>query len=163
MEKPLSNTDIERKLNNKTRVIKYNELRNFSTIEQLLYPYGNAIILYPTGVDIGHWTCVVYSYNSKGEKIIEFFDPYGISVDNEFKYSAKKCPHYLAYLLYQTPYKIEYNDNKLQKFCKNISTCGRHVINRVLNKDIPLKDYNKLYGNSKGVSADELVTILTSL
>jgi hypothetical protein len=66
-------------------------------------------------------------------------------------------------LLYQTPYKIEYNDNKLQKFCKNISTCGRHVINRVLNKDIPLKDYNKLYGNSKGVSADELVTILTSL
>ena len=157
MNKALSNFDIYRLLNNKTRIVTYNELQAFPTIESLLSPFGNAVILYPgTDGDIGHWTCVFYGISDSGAPIISFFDPYGISVDNEFKMlQDNETPRYLARLLYHTHYPIEYNHNKLQKFSKNINTCGKHVVNRIWNQDLPLSIYNKIFG---GKNADKIVT-----
>lgn len=164
MNKSLSDLDISQALDNQTKVIQYTDLADFNNIEQALNPYDNIVILYPSeDGGPGHWTCVLYTQDDNGEKIIEFFDPYGISVDKEFDYTKKlNYPNYLSYLLYKTPYKISYNDNKMQKFSNNINTCGRHVINRIRNNILSLKQYNRLYGNAKGVSSDKLVTILTS-
>jgi hypothetical protein len=163
MNRSLSNTDIERLLHGKTRVILYQDLQRFSSIEQALQPYGNVVILYPARSNVdGHWVCVLYSVDKRGRRVIEFFDPYGYSPDTEFSKTSIKLPRFLARLLIRTRYPLEYNNHKIQKQAGNINTCGRHVVNRIWNKDLDIDTYNKLFGSSDGVNADALVTYVTS-
>lgn len=163
MNKALSDNEISQELQHKARVVTYDQLANYNSIEELLHPWGRCVILYPTGQNVGHWTCVFYSRNNKGTRIIEFFDPYGISVDREFRMTRQSSPHYLAKLLYKTRYDIEYNDHRLQAFSRHVQTCGRHVINRLRNAMLPLDEYYKIFGpnNVTGLSADALVTRIT--
>ncbi len=161
MEKSLSNVDINNALGGLTKVIRYADLKKFKTIEDLLKKFGNAVILYPSESDAnGHWTCVFYGISEKGQKILEFFDPYGFSIDKEFDLTEHKRPHYLAKLLYKSNYPVAYNNHRFQKMKPNVNTCGRHVINRILYSHLTLKQYNKLFYNGNGVDSDELVTLL---
>ncbi len=161
MERALGDNDIMKELGGKSIVIRYADLVNFPTIERLL-KYGNAVILYPGKGEIGHWTGVFYTYNDRGQKIIEFFDPYGISVDHEFKMSRIEQPHLLSRLLSKSNYPIEYNEHRFQAFAHNINTCGRHVIARIKNADMPLSTYLRLFGTGGGVTSDELITHITN-
>lgn len=162
MNKSLTADEILTMLNRKTIILRYSELANYNKIEDILKKYGNAIILYPSkeNESVGHWTCIFYSVNDNGRKVIEFFDPYGLQVDSEFNISNMSSPHHMARLLYKTKYPIEYNNFKFQKFANNVSTCGRHVVNRIIHKNLPLSKYYKLYGPAKGVDSDKLVTML---
>lgn len=163
MDIPLSNNDILRLLGGRTRVIHYEELAGFSSIESLLSPYGSAVILYPSVGNVGHWTCVLYTVDDRGKKIIEFFDPYGLSVDKEFSYTdpSERNPRYMCHLLANSKYDIEFNDHRFQHMTRDVSTCGRHVVNRIWNASMPLSVYSDLYGDDPQVSSDEIVTALT--
>jgi hypothetical protein len=158
MNYPLKNSDIYKLLGNKTIVLRYHELGLLYRIEDLLSHYGNAVILYETPDDTGHWTAVFYTWNDQGRPVIEFFDPYGYSVDKEFSWTNLQQPRYLSKLLHKTKIPVEYNEHQLQRFANNIATCGRHVVNRIRYAGLPLSQYSRIFG---GPESDRKVYEMT--
>lgn len=164
MDKSLSGDEVLRLVNNKANIIIYPELENYNHIDEVLEPYGCAIILYLSDVNYGHWVGLI-----KHKDRIEFYDSYAVKPDSEFDYikekskrklNYKKTP-YLSKLLYESGYKIEYNHNPMQCDMDGINTCGRHVGLRLLLKDIPLPEYIQLISSVPGMTADEVVYELT--
>ena len=148
MNKALSDRDIKNLLGNQTKVVVYSDLHKVSDIYQLLKPYGNCVILYMTKENYGHWTCII---DHPERNSIEFFDSYGIKPDREFdeiseesRLRTDQLYPCLSNLLLESKKEIEYNKVQLQELKKNISTCGRHCVIRIICKDIPIDDYVKL-------------------
>ena len=158
MDQPLSSRQIKNELPG-VPIHIYADLNRFTTLEQVLGSRGAAVLLYPGESDTnGHWVTLFKNKNDKGKPIIEFFDPYGTSIDQEFQYTPIKHPHYLARLMVNSPYDIEYNEYRMQKMEPNISTCGKHVINRLKNRHLTLKQYAHMFkGEPGGVTADQIV------
>ena len=178
MNRALGGDEITALLGNNTKILRYKDLFGYRTIEQVLGKEGNAVILYPndmSDINYGHWTAVFYSVNDKNEPVIEFFDPYGICVDNELKVGNIKYPNYLSALLAKSRFPIEYNDLGFQKLSNNIATCGRHVVTRLRHSNISINNYlqlltkytkyintHQLKGKAKKIkNFDELVVFLT--
>lgn|SRR5574337_1618016 len=161
--KALSNDEIYKLLNGKVKILVYPELSKFKNIDQLLSPHGCAIILYQTKKNFGHWIALI----KQGKNIIEHFDSYGIKPDGELKFVksymrkelGQEYPH-LTYLLYHSPYQLSYNQYRLQKMQKHISTCGRWSVARCILKDVPLDQFVKLF-KVKNYTPDDVVTMLT--
>lgn len=126
-----------------TAVLTYPELAKFDTLDQLLGPLRQAVILYLIEETFGHFTCIFRRGND-----VEVFDSYGIRPDDELKFisshfrniSEQRAPH-LSYLLYHCPYKIHFNDHKLQRRAASVATCGPHCIVRLAFKDMPCDSY----------------------
>lgn len=154
-----SNHDIKKKLNGKCEIITYDDLKNYSNVDQLLEKNGCVVILYETSKNYGHWICLFKTHDKKGKEIISFFDPYGFTVDDQLDYGNIEYYPYLSKLLYESPYQIEYNEYPMQTFAKNISTCGPWCIARLIFKDLPLKDFHKLFKGNKNFTSDELVAL----
>lgn len=160
----LSNQEMIKLVNGKANLIQYPQLKNATSIDDILYPYGACIILYLTRKNYGHWTCIFKVNNDT----IEHFDPYGLYIDDELnfnmdpyfrKISNEDKPH-LSYLLYNSPYKLSFNQYQFQKRLKEVATCGRHVAMRLILRHLSLDDYKNLISNTE-YSPDEVVTIIT--
>lgn len=135
----------------KCPIIKYPEFNNMKSIDEA-FVKSNAVIIYFEIEDVnsGHWTCMMKNNNQ-----IEFFDPYGLKIDSEFKYMTmhkrKELNEQfkpLSKLLYSSPYKIIHNSYKIQQFQFNYNgqiirpqTCGRHTALRLIDKDKPLEQH----------------------
>ena len=164
MNYSLTDTDINNLLGGETKIIFYRDLKNYSSLEEVLEPYGNTVILYPARSESdGHWTALLRSVNKKGEPVVEFFDPYGNDPDYGFTKTDIKLPYYLALLMLASNEKLEYNNHKIQKLAKNVGTCGRHVVNRILYDFLPIDEYYKLFKSTPGVSADQLVVAMVPI
>ena len=138
---PLNSLEMLSKLNFKTNLITYKDLKKIKSIDELLKPYNCCVILYLNTHNFGHWTCI-FKYPKKD--IVEIFDSYGKIVDQPLSYSkyskkAVKGQKLLSKLLYKSPYEVEYNDFPLQG--KDSATCGRWVIHRLLNKNKDIYEY----------------------
>lgn len=166
MDKALSSDDILKVFDNKTKIITYDQLKNYSSIDELLKPYGSVFLLYLSAKNYGHWTLIFR--NNKNEN--EFFDSYGMldtkilkTIDKNIRKYYNQASPYLSKLLLKDGRKIIYNDNKLQKVEKNINTCGRWCIMRLIAKDIDIDNFNNIFTSQKklGMGPDELVTYLT--
>jgi len=164
MDESLSSEDIVRLVKGKTKIILYPELANYKNINDVLEPYGSAVILYLSDKNYGHWVCLI-----KHPDRIEFFDSYAMKPDTEFyfikekerkKYNYHGRP-YLTELLYNSKIPIEYNHQPLQSESDDIATCGRHVAIRILFKDLLLDDYLKIIKGVRDMTPDELVLYLT--
>lgn len=165
MNKELSDSDIYNLLHNKTKVLLYNEIKKYPTVEKLLGRYGNCVILYPaSSTHQGHWTCLFYGVDDNGKRNVEFFDSYGLSIDLEKEFSHVKQPPYLSMLLLKAAdkYPIEFNDHKFQQKGNHINTCGRHCVVRLMNRHMPLKQYIKKFRSTPSMSSDRLVTKITT-
>ena len=154
MRKPISDADILKTIT--TRVIEYKRLKNYKKIDDI-FINGSCVLLIenPSGV-VGHWVCVVKRGKGKNA-VISYFDSYGRQPDPEL-YLAGGYP-YLSRLLYDCPYELEYNEYNYQK--TGTSTCGRHVIVRIIMKDKTLDDYNNFMSSFK--NDDALVTAITAM
>jgi hypothetical protein len=162
VNRSLGDKEIKKLLGNETNILRYEELANYESIEQVLGKWANAVILYPTGREIGHWVGVLYTWDDKGKGIIiEFFDPYGISPDREGRVTGYRTPHLLSKLLQKANFPVHYNQYKFQEIDDDVATCGRHVVNRIRNQHLPLKDYTRLFKLKKPLESDILVTALT--
>ena len=156
-EKPLSNKDLMKSLNNQTKILKYDQLSRYNNISDVLYPYNNFILLYQNEkLNSGHWVCVL-----KNRDCIEFFDPYGLFIDEQMNFLNYKQPLYLSKLLLDSGYKIIYNNKRFQEFGSDVNTCGRHVLIRLICRHLNLKQYQDLYKNQK-LNPDDIVTMMTS-
>ncbi len=131
---------------NDVKIIPYEVIHTYDDIDDLLAPYDKVVILYKTRDDYGHWTCL-FRYGN----MIEFFDPYGLMIDDQLKYNKSRKfkienaqdHFYLTRLLAVAPETISYNHYKFQKFAVNITTCGRWCLLRLQNNDKPLKQFHK--------------------
>ena len=150
MNYSLSGQDIMKLMKDKTKIISYKEINKFKSIDELLYPFNSVFILYESKKNSGHWT-VLFKLHKKE---IEFFDSYGLNIDDELKFINKefrKNSNQLKTLLTRlllkdfNKYIIHYNNYQFQKFNSNIATCGRWCIFRLLNKKLYINEfYNKI-------------------
>jgi hypothetical protein len=164
-KKSFSGNEVLELCDDKAVIITYPELADYDSIDDVMKPYGAVILLYETAKNYGHWCCLIKTKKNR----IEFFDPYGLSVDKELKFipqhfrksNDEEYPH-LSYLLYKSKYEVEYNHTKLQKFMKDVNTCGRWVAMRIIMRYLPLPKFVDLFKNNKCFNSDSLVTLMTS-
>lgn len=171
MKTNITDLDLERYFpetnHYKNNVIKYSELGNYKSIEEIL-PNDRSykIVLIEENYNSGHWTCLLRYGDT-----IEWFDSYGLDVDCELKFiNAVKRRllgegrNILRDLLKKVKgKKVIYNHYKFQKLSNCSCTCGRWVILRILmmkNFFYDLEEFQKFikkYKKELGLGADELV------
>jgi hypothetical protein len=162
----ISGADLKRITDNKANIISYEHLENVNHLSQILHPHGAVIILYETKENFGHWVCLLE--DEKEPSHLEFFDPYGLTIDEELKFSdlhlrqhqGKITPHLTA-LVNAGGYKVESNKTQLQKFLHEVNSCGRWVGMRIRLRDRSLKDFVKLMTKNKEYDGDFWVSALT--
>jgi hypothetical protein len=138
----LGEDDIRQLLGN-VRILPYPDLQK-ETLQTLLPKDGIAVILFLTeSENKGHWTGLV----RRGDEI-EYFDSYGIKPDGERAWlSAKQrialdeVRPLVTELLKTHTGPVTYNAKRLQK--GSVATCGRHVVVRGWNLDLPSSTYSK--------------------
>ena len=126
---PLSGLEI-RMLNPDAKIIKYPELYDCDSVDEIFGGKRKVIILYLLQSDtVGHWTCLFLNQDG-----INFFDPYGVQPDYEFELLDKQKrirlnqeQDYLKNML--EPYTVIYNNIKYQD--KGTATCGCFVSHRL--------------------------------
>lgn len=184
MNKSLSDKDIKRILGEKTQIITYTDLANISKLEDLFVHNSFVIIIFFTRVNYGHWICLFL--NKEG---VNFFDPYSLlpdqqldwKIDDNFRREQNEDYPHLTFLLYdyslRTGDPIVYNDYKFQKKGNSITTCGRHVIMRILLQGLSCDEYTNYilslcdllssslrdYNHKGNIDPDKLVTIITNI
>lgn len=133
-----------------SKFVVYQRLKHIKTLDQLFGKKRIVLLLYQTfSEQNGHWTCLIKDAGGVKNRI-EFFDPYGMKEDGEFRYIAKglrartnaKRPE-LSRLMITAPrkYTFEYSNAKIQHFSNSIATCGPHVIVRCRFRDMPNTAY----------------------
>lgn len=164
MSKALSDEDLHKICGDDVKIIKYPDIIQYNTIDELLQPYNKVIILYEFAPNYGHWVSLMKHKNN----VIEHWDSYGLKVDDEMKFIKKMTtkkkyitPH-LTKLLYESPYEILFNEFKLQSENPKIATCGRWGAFRLVMMKYSLEEFAYIFLNNKFFKPDEYITILTN-
>lgn len=130
-------------------------LREFSSIDQLLHPYGSCVILIVTNKKCtgsscdtsGHWCALLRTVGG-----IEFFDPYGVYPDYEFheigdyirdRYGQQG--NQVNRLLYTSRDPVMYNQIPLQQRSSAVNTCGRWCAMRIRFANVPVEEFATLF------------------
>lgn len=152
----------------KVRIIKYNDLDNYTSIEEIL-PSDDTyfILLYLDSPSTGHWVAM-----TRNKNLITFFDSYGGKIDSQLKWvdigerirldTDKPC---LTRLLKAGKIPYNYSPYDYQSNNPNVATCGSHALNFItmtLDKGMNVKDY-KLHMDRirerTGLDYDEIVAL----
>src|SRR5271166_4383669 len=139
MERSLSDSDIHPYIPN---ILTYEELGKVNA--EWIFSHLPVCILYLAKKNYGHWTLLHKTVDENGNEIIEFFDPYGIIIDGQFKY-LPEMPHYMARMLLSLTkiVDIHYNEYQFQEMRSGINTCGRWCIMRRLLENMPLEQFRE--------------------
>lgn len=160
----LSGANIHQITKGACNPLAYHALEHITSIEQLFDKHDAVMLLYETDENIGHWTCLIRHSSTE----LEFFDPYGLKIDEELSqadynrrlHDGKIVPH-LTHLIEQSGYTVKSNTVRLQKTFKDVNTCGRHCALRVLLRDLPIKEYNKMFTSADHYNPDLWATAMT--
>tara|TARA_R110002072_G_scaffold192549_2_gene349593 strand:+ start:18268 stop:18789 length:522 start_codon:yes stop_codon:yes gene_type:complete len=152
----LSGKDIQRITNDAVKITPYHELRSNMNIDELFGDKPCAMLLYETKENFGHWVAMI-----KQNGFLEFFDSYGLKVDEELNYAKYDTNATLTQILQQSKVRIVYNDVKLQVFKEDVNTCGRWTAFRIVMRDTPLKQFQQLFKGVKHYNGDFFITALT--
>jgi hypothetical protein len=150
INKPLSSKDIKKYIP-KCNIVRYIDLFQYDTIDQLLGPIGICFILYHSSINFGHWVLL----SRRDNNTLEFFDSYGSSLDDilektDFEHGAQFNKETgiksLSILIASSKYNtIINNSTQLQYKDNNVQTCGRHCIARVMFNQMDLDEYVKMF------------------
>lgn len=162
-EIPLNGRQVLELVDGKANVVLYRDLCNMNNIDEVLGPFQAAFILFEFTDKMGHWVSLYRNGDT-----VSFFNSYGdpkgypddtLSViDEEYrKESCQKFPM-LSELLLNSPYKLQYNDVKLQKYGRTIMTCGRWCALFIMMRNQHIDVFSKIFKSDVG---DDIVTILT--
>lgn len=176
----LGDDDIKKYLPN-AKIMKYSDLRNYKSIEDLLPSNKTyAIILYENQKNKGHWVCIMRYKDKKKGDLIEFFDSLADDgkPDSQLKWVSSETNKFLGQgkpilttLLNKSNLPVIYNKFKFQSEGNNIdgkdiNTCGKHCIFRIinlLNHNRNLEDYYKLMATAKKQSKNTFDEIVAHL
>jgi hypothetical protein len=118
----------------KCKIIKYEELRDFKTINKLLPQKTDyCILLFEQINNFGHWIAIF-----KRDNLIYFFDPLGYRIDKQLlwndyylnKQLGQEIP-FLSYLFNKSVddgFTVYFNEYKFQDETTNSQTCGRWCV-----------------------------------
>jgi hypothetical protein len=153
-------TDI-RKAVGRIPIHRYPDLKSMNHPDDLFKNHNAVALLFLTeGQNEGHWLAVL----DHGDHY-EVFDSFGTAIDGDRKWLDKKellefdeSTPLLSTLLAKGGKPVAHNTTKLQN--DKADTCGRWIVWRILNANIPLSQFvAKMKGSGK--SPDDLVTELT--
>lgn len=174
MNHSLSDAEI-RKLIPDSGVMLYSDmigLSNIMDIEKLLNSFKSKAIcfLLRSKDNYGHWIALFLR-----NLTLHVFDPYGSIPDgkewkgmtksSKMKYKLGQDAPYLLEAILKTKLPLYFNDIDYQEESPDISTCGRHCVVRIINKDLSDGEYFNLIKKmvkESGLVPDELVVELTS-
>lgn len=159
MKRGMTTSELKRALPDRDiKIVLYKQIGHYRTLDQLLGISDAVIILYPAKSDEnGHWVCL-FRFGNR----IEFFDPYGMPVEDEWQHTLVSHPRYLARLLAYHTNGIEYNDIPYQQFGPGITTCGRHVLLRLMNKDLTNNEYKVFMDEMLNITGAENYDMLVN-
>lgn len=158
MDKLLSANDIERVIGYPIKVVLYDDLAKVGRVEELMDINGVCLILVRCGPNVGHWVVLV-----EEDDVITFFDSYGGFIDDQLGHTPVRYRPELSRLLYDYPGEVQYNPYQMQKYSKDIATCGRWCAFYTMNRCMHVDDFVKVMKEYRrdGVNLDELVTHMT--
>lgn len=178
MNESLSNTQMQQFLNDYlpgAKVILYPEIADIyksGKISPTMLRWINGerpplVILYLSSKKYGHWMALF-----ENEHGINFFDSYGNAPDDQMKWpidaefrrlSGEDRAHLVRFILdiMKPDEEVYYDEHDYQSRNPKVTTCGRHVLFRLLNMDLSVEEYNDLIKMLKKFnklkSADEVV------
>ena len=166
INKSLSAREVLNLLDNKVNFVQYSDVHKISTIDELLGPHRKCVLLYQTSHNYGHYVAIWEINNT-----IFFSDSYGSKPDtqlnfvpHDMKQELNSNHNYLIRLMYESGKKVEFNQYQLQSREPDVSTCGRHVVNRLRFPEISIDEYHDIFKqSSKYISNDELICYLVPL
>jgi hypothetical protein len=174
MDYSLSGEEVLKLCDGKARLVVYEELYNFKTLDELLRPWGSVILLYEykrnDNGSYGHYVCLNVVPDEKGGTTVEHFDSLGykpdeelfkIGIPPEFAKRTSQDKQYLLMLLINSNRNISYNEHKFQKDSPSINTCGRWCGVRIFLKNKTLEEFARLFLETHE-NPDFLITFLTS-
>jgi hypothetical protein len=168
-----SDKDIKRFLDDDVTILKYPELSNKQTLDDILGGKSCACILYMTKENFGHWTALIKNPGGQ-DNTYEIFDSLGIAPDEELKFiddsfrqDSNQTRQHLSHIV-ASDYKngrvpignVSFGKYKLQKSIKDINTCGRWCAVRCILKRFSTAEFPLLFIDQK-LDPDEAVTWLT--
>jgi hypothetical protein len=170
MDKSLTDTEMRELTDNEIPIMTYSELVDNGVLNVLLStPSKACIFLIRQSLDYGHWV-LIWLKNEGRERGLYFYDSYGNTPDSEEykKYvstnvlkAVEQDEPYLLKELYDSGFRIYFNEFPHQIDKKDISSCGRHCIVRSSFLDMDTNDYDKII-TAGSLTPDEKVLILTS-
>lgn len=168
---PMDDKDI-RYYYPKAPIMKYSELANYSSIEQLL-PADKSMVflLYQHSYNNGHWVLLTrYAPNT-----FEFFCSYGSAIDEPLTWTREdqrealgEGQPYLSIMLKKWKGKIAVNRKQFQQKGHSVATCGAYCVMRTAclkNDNMNLVDFQHYLESLKrdtGLSYDEVVANFVS-
>lgn len=159
----LTGGDVETLTRGKAELRLYDDLQHANNIFEFLGPKKAVVLLIPIkSLNDGHWVAV---WEDAKMKAIHFFDPYGLTPDQEEQYSSVELVRQqLLQNMFQAAqhegYQILYNTYRFQQMNDKVATCGRHSCVRLLFDYLDEHQYARLMGGQHE-NADTLVTLLT--
>jgi hypothetical protein len=164
----LNGNEIVEALDGKCKVLSYDELLKYDTIDEALYPYNKLVILYfwdfSNNVKSGHYIAI---RKDRIKNVIYVFDSYGRFIDDNLAeiepYKRRKYKEdfkQLTYLLYKSPYKVEYNEFQFQQ--NDSAVCGRYAIYFLLRDDLDMVNFQKQFDKKDYKKNDKLILELTN-
>lgn len=170
LDKSLTDTEMRELTGNEIPIMTYSELVDKGVLNVLLStPSMACIFLIRQSMTYGHWVLIWLKTKGK-EKGLYFYDSYGNEVDShEYKKNVstnvlkavEQDEPYLLKELYDSGFRIYFNEYPHQEKNDKIATCGKHCIVRAEFLDMDTDDYNDMI--TKGdLTPDEKVHILTT-
>ena len=159
-----SKDDLMKLWGGKIKVITYDQIKDYKTITELLYPYGKIIILYYWKKYTGHWISVFINKDRE----IEVFDSLGsnridgeLSTINEsFREANGEGYPYLSKLILASGYPYVWNSIQLQS--DSTDTCGLWASYRLYRCDLSIKQFIKLFPDVN-TNDEKLLSIVVKL
>ena len=169
-ETPMGDDNIRKYLPN-SKILKYSELADVSSIEELLpSPKSYFFLLYERSINNGHWV-VVNRYIDNGRDTICYFCSYGSKIDAPLRWNSPEQNRelgqdkpYLSILLRNSGKKLQYNNVQYQSKTSPVATCGAFAtlwIKANLRDNMTLQDFHEWIAEIKketGLSYDAIAS-----
>jgi len=163
----LSDSDIKNLTFDRCKILVYEELLNYKSIDDVFGSYEGIIVLYENTRNSGHW-CLLFKVPNK-LRTLYFFDPYGYAMDSEIKWSKYLIKQgflqqpALSYLVKYSNYKLQQNKIRYQVLQDGVNTCGRHLCVRFNYRHLNERDYKTFLLGNQHYNPDFWVSILTRI
>jgi len=162
----LSGSDLETITEGKANIIKYSDLHQYNSIDEVFGDKEAIIILYLKKSNFGHW-CALFKAPWRPETLY-FYDSYGFQLDEEIKFAdeqlrihqGQEVPH-LTHLIRKSNYYLEQNDFQYQSKEHHINTCGRWAGMRVRHMDMSPTQFKTFFTKNKHYTPDFWVSVLS--
>ena len=166
-KQPTTFDQLRYALKNDVTIFDYTDLANVNNIEQLFENSLNVIIFFPVENEFqGHYTCMMYYPDNH---VISYFCPYGMSpmrniiLINYLKRFDENLLRLLPNLIKifcKNGGKFLISSYPIQSKKNNISTCGKHCVMRLLNREIVDPSEYKNFLQMYSLNADQIVSLM---